>query len=174
MIVTLLLRIPEQTTKPPVRSTLRRLPQKLDLVGFALFAPPCIMFLIAISWGGTTYPWNSATVIGLLCGSAGLIALFAAWSIYRGDDALMPPSVLRQRSLIFGCWISGLQGGATIMVGYYLPLWFQSIKGASPTSSGLMMLPTMISQIVGSGMSGALGKWEFLRRSLVHQQTCSS
>lgn len=158
IFITAVLHIPEQTKKPPVKETLPKLPMKLDIIGFLLFAPACILFLIAISWGGTNYPWNSANVIGLLCGSAGIIGLFCAWCIYRGDEALLPPSLLRGRTLFFGCWISALQGGATIMMGYYLPLWFQSIKGASPTNSGLMMLPTMISQILGSGMSGALGR----------------
>lgn len=154
----LLLHIPEQTDKPPVRSILPVLPVKLDFLGFALFAPACIMFLLALNWAGTSYPWNSATIVGLLCGSATTIGAFAAWSIYRQDNALMPPRMMRRRALFFGCWISGLQGGATIMMGYYLPVWFQSIKGADPQNSGLMMLPTMISQILGAGMSGALGK----------------
>jgi hypothetical protein len=139
-------------------SVLVKLPRKLDLLGFALFAIACTMFLTAINWGGATYPWSSAKVIGLLCGSGGILALFIAWAIHQGDEALIPPHILREPNLFFGCWISGLQGGATIMVGYYLPLWFQAVKGASPTDSGLMMLPTMISQILGSMTSGALGK----------------
>ncbi|GFF52506.1 putative HC-toxin efflux carrier TOXA [Aspergillus lentulus] len=156
MLIMLILRVPEQTTKPPMSSVLVKLPRKLDLLGFALFAIACTMFLTAINWGGATYPWSSAKVIGLLCGSAGILALFVAWAIHQGDESLIPPHILREPNLFFGCWISGLQGGATIMVGYYLPLWFQAVKGASPTGSGLMMLPTMISQILGSMTSGAL------------------
>ncbi|KAF7184358.1 hypothetical protein CNMCM7691_005110 [Aspergillus felis] len=156
MLIMLILRVPEQTTKPPMSSVLVKLPRKLDLLGFALFAIACTMFLTAINWGGATYPWSSAKVIGLLCGSGGILALFITWAIHQGDEALIPPHILQERNLFFGCWISGLQGGATIMVGYYLPLWFQAVKGASPTDSGLMMLPTMISQILGSITSGAV------------------
>lgn len=163
MAVMLILHIPEQTTKPQAKSILRQLPQKLDLIGFALFAPPCIMFLIAISWGGINYPWKSATVIGLILGSAGIFAVFVVWSIWRGDDGLIPLSLIRQRTVLIGSCVSGLQGGASIMVTYYLPLWFQSIKEASPTNSGLMMLPTMISQIVGSLISAALGECPLYR-----------
>ncbi|PKX92857.1 putative MFS transporter [Aspergillus novofumigatus IBT 16806] len=141
-------------------SVLVQLPRKLDPLGFALFAIASTMFLTAINWvgatGGATYPWSSAKVIGLLCGSGGILALFITWAIHQGDEALIPPHILRERNLFFGRWISGLQGGATIMVGYYLPLWFQAVKGASPTDSGLMMLPTMISQILGLPTSGAL------------------
>ncbi|KAF3480351.1 putative HC-toxin efflux carrier TOXA [Arthroderma uncinatum] len=156
MVIMLILRVPEQTTKPPMKSLLVKLPRSLDFVGFALFASSCSLFLTAINWGGTTYSWGSAKVIGLLCGSGGILALFVGWAIYMGDEALIPPRILRERNLFFGCWISGLQGGATIMVGYYLPLWFQAVKGASPTDSGVMLLPTAISQIVGTITSGAL------------------
>ncbi|KMU85742.1 SGE1 [Coccidioides immitis H538.4] len=146
MLAILLLRIPESAPKPFVRSTLAKLPQKLDLIGFTLFAPPCIMFLIAISWGGVTYPWDSSKVIGLLCGSVVMLSLFTVWSLYRGEEALIPKSFIRQRTVLVASCVSGLQGGASIM----------AIKGATPTNSGLMMLPTMASQIVGSMLSGGL------------------
>ena len=144
--------------KPPLREILPQLHKKLDLVGFCLFAPACIMFLIAFNFGGTAYAWNSATVIGLLCGSVVTTSLFIGWSMFMQDNALMPPSMMKQRALLIGCCISALQGGATIMMGYYLPVWFQAIKGANPQTSGIEILPTMISQILGSGLSGGLGK----------------
>ncbi len=154
----LLLYIPEQTTKPPLREILPQLHKKLDFVGFCLFAPACIMFLIALNFGGTSHAWNSATVISLLCGSVVTTCLFIGWSIFMQDNALMPPSMMKQKVLLIGCCISALQGGATIMMGYYLPVWFQAIKGADPQTSGIDMLPTMISQILGAGLSGGLGK----------------
>jgi Fungal trichothecene efflux pump (TRI12) len=168
----LLLYIPEQTTKPPWREILPQLPKKLDFVGFCLFAPACVMFLIALNWGGTAYSWNSATIIGLLCGSAVTLSLFIGWSIFMQDNALMPPKMMKQRALFVGCLISGLQGGATIMMGYYLPEWFQSIKGADPQTSGIDMLPTMISQILGSGLSGGLGKLAQQRFMTYYFDTC--
>lgn len=133
------------------------MPVKLDLVGFLLFAPACTLFLVAISWGGSAYPWNSGLVIGFLCGAAGFLALFCAWCKFRGAEALLPPGLHGKRVVYIGCLISGLQGGTTIMTGYFLPLWFQSVKQASPTDSGLMMLPSTISQICGAILCGALG-----------------
>jgi hypothetical protein len=153
----LLIYIPEQTAKPPLREILPQLHKKLDFAGFLLFAAGCIMFLLTLNWGGTAYSWNSANIIGLLVGSVVATALFVAWSIYMQDHALMPPNIMKQRALYIGCAISGLQGGATIMMGYYLPVWFQAIKNADPQTSGIDMLPTTLSQILGAGLSGALG-----------------
>ena len=44
------------------------------------------------------------------------------------------------------------------MLAFYLPQWFQSVEGAQPQKAGLMVLPTMISQIIGTGLAGGLGE----------------
>lgn len=157
-LIFMFVRIPEQTVKPRLREILRNLPRYLDLIGFALFAPACVMVLLAFSWGGQRYAWDDAIIIGLLCGGAGVAALFVAWVWYRQDEALIPPSIVSNPVVAFGCCLSFMQGGAFLMMGYYLPLWFQSVKQASPTTSGLMLLPTMVSQIIASSVCGALGK----------------
>ena len=45
-------------------------------------------------------------------------------------------------------------GGAFILHMYLLPLYFQSVRGASPTSSGIRMLPLIIAMTITS-MGGA-------------------
>jgi MFS family permease len=82
--------IPEQVTKEPIKSRLKDvITKELDLLGFALFAPASIMLLLALTWGGVRYSWSSATIIGLFCGSAATVALFALWEIRRGDRAMV-------------------------------------------------------------------------------------
>ncbi|MCJ1405112.1 hypothetical protein MMC11_008338 [Xylographa trunciseda] len=138
--------------KPPLRTTL----QKLDLPGFALFAPACVMFLLALAWGGNIYAWNSATVIGLFCGSFGTICLFFAWEYREKDNAMIPLGMLRRPVVFFSCWTILLQMGALLMLAYYLPEWFQVVQDASPTRSGVLTLPTVCSEIFGAIISGAL------------------
>ena len=52
---------------------------ELDIMGFLLLSPTLVMFLLALEWGGTTYPWNNAMVIGLFCGSAGNLVFLLIW-----------------------------------------------------------------------------------------------
>ena len=159
MLVIVFQRIPEQFSKPSFRSTLPKLPQSLDLIGFAFFAVSCVMFLLAISWGGSEYSWDSATVIGLLCGAFGMLCVYIGWALYRQDMALIPPGIIKRNVVAYGCGVVFLQGGASMMMSYYLPLWFQAVKGATPTNSGVMLLPTIISQVLGTIIFGALGQW---------------
>jgi hypothetical protein len=64
-------------------------------VGFALFAPAAIQFLLALEWGGTRYPWASAIVISLFCGAAGTFAIFIYWEHRKGETAMIPLSMVR-------------------------------------------------------------------------------
>src|ERR1700761_8624254 len=61
-----------------------------DIAGFILFAPACTMLLLALEWGGTTYPWSAATTVGLFCGSAATFILFIIWEYTQGETAMIP------------------------------------------------------------------------------------
>lgn len=122
MAATLPITVPEQTAKQNLREALKGLHKKLDLIGFAIFAGLTTMLLLALTWGGADLAWSSPTIIGLLCGAAGLTVVFAFWIRRSGEEALMPPSSLCRRSVAVGSVVIFLQGGATQMVPYFLPL----------------------------------------------------
>ncbi|ESZ93226.1 hypothetical protein SBOR_6382 [Sclerotinia borealis F-4128] len=67
--------------------------QHLDLLGFFLFVPTAIQFLLALQWGGTTYPWNSSSIIGLFTGSFFNFLLFLYREYCAGDAAMIPFSI---------------------------------------------------------------------------------
>jgi hypothetical protein len=115
------------------------------------------MFLLGISWGGAEYAWSSKTIVGLLCGAVATLAAFAFWST-RTNAFLIPPATLCRPLVFTGSIVIALQSGSTTLVTYYLPLWFQSIQGVTPTGGGLRLLPSLLSQIAGLGISGGLGK----------------
>ncbi|KIW11735.1 hypothetical protein PV08_09007 [Exophiala spinifera] len=147
--------------KPPIRETdkgtLREKIEKIDVIGCALFIPTIVMVLLALQWGGHQYAWKSATVIGLFCGAAVLAAIFLTWEFKRGDDAMIPFSVVLQRSILLSCLFSACMFGAYMINIYYMPEWFQVIKGASPLHSGVMTLPAVGSQVASAIISGLIG-----------------
>lgn len=151
--------IPNQGSKPPPMSVLRTLPTKLDLFGFALLAPAAIQLLLAVQYGGITFAWNSAQVIGLFCGAGGTFAVFLAWEHHKGDAAMIPFSMVRRRIIWASCLSYGFCLGQVFTVSYYLPIYFQGVKGASPTLSGVYVLPVVISTVLAAIISGILGKY---------------
>ncbi|KAL8832019.1 MAG: hypothetical protein Q9170_005052 [Blastenia crenularia] len=148
--------IPDRTaeTRDVSLSTIFR--EKLDLLGFAIFAPAAIQFLLALEWGGNRYRWGSATVIGLLCGSAGTLCVFLVWEWHKGDAAMIPFSMVRNMVVWSSCLVQFFFMGGMLSMSYYLPIYFQAVKGVSPTLSGVFLLPSIISQIVLSITCGWL------------------
>ncbi|KAH7087027.1 major facilitator superfamily domain-containing protein [Paraphoma chrysanthemicola] len=148
------LRIPEENIKPNPLSLLPRIHHYLDLVGFALLAPAVLQLLLALQFGGQAHPWKSATVIGLLCGSVANFVVWGFWNRYRGEDAMLPRSLISRRDVLCsGLYVafltSAVYGGI-----YYLPLYFQAVDGASAIKSAVYLLPLIISQLITAGFSG--------------------
>ncbi|KAH8893587.1 MFS general substrate transporter [Thozetella sp. PMI_491] len=145
---------------PPVRPNEKKQltvrVKKLDLIGAALFIPSTVMLLLALQWAGIEYPWKSATIIGLFCGFGGLFAVFVTWQVYKGDDAMIPLSLLRKRAIIANSLTSMCVFGSLFVVIYYLPEWFQAIKDASPVTSGVMNIALFLPQIIGSIIAGTM------------------
>lgn len=145
---------------PPPRKSgsttvLQRL-RKLDGIGALLFIPSIVMILLPLQWGGTKYPWKSATIIGLFIGGGLLGIVFICWQSYKQDDAMIPPRLFTQRTMCAASLTNFFAMGAVMVSIYYLPEWFQVIKSASPVNSGVMYLPLAISDILSSNMAGML------------------
>lgn len=145
----------DETNSP---SVLRRL-GSLDWLGASLFAPATIMVFLALQWGGTEHAWKSATIIGLFIGGAGLGFVFALWQKRKGDNAMIPPRLITERTMLFSCLSEFFAMGAVYTSIYYLPEWFQVIKNASPTKSGLMYLPLALSDVLSATLTGASLKY---------------
>lgn len=131
--------------------------RRLDLIGFALFVPTAVQFLLALEWGGSRYVWDSATIIGLFCGAAGMFCAFLTWEYRRGDSAMIPFSMVRRKIVWCSCLVMFLFMGSMIITSYYMPIYFQTVRNATPTMSGVYILPAILSQILFSTVSGVLG-----------------
>ncbi|KAI7976466.1 hypothetical protein EIK77_003281 [Talaromyces pinophilus] len=143
-VLLVFLNIPEQIPKPKGLKSVATVLGNLDLIGFALFAPAAIMFLLALQYGGSTYPWNSATIIGLFVGAGVTFIIFMLWEYRVGDKAMIPYSILTIRTVWASCVTYGFLASLLICGSYYLPIYFQAIKNASPMISGVDILPNVI------------------------------
>ncbi|KAI1259418.1 major facilitator superfamily domain-containing protein [Xylariaceae sp. FL1019] len=149
---------PEQIVKAPFSmGHVRRSLPKFDLFGFALFAPFAIMLLLALQFGTEQeYAWNSSVNIGLFAGAGVSLILFVLWEWHTGDNAIIPFSMLRTR-IVWGSTMYYWPLIACIFVGtQYIPIYFQSVKGASPILSGVYLLPSILSQLFFLIASGIL------------------
>ncbi|SPQ20692.1 ac2ce0b2-0f2c-4d86-9ef6-6ef02f7d8a90 [Thermothielavioides terrestris] len=134
----------------------RRTLSSLDLGGFALLAPAMAMFLAALQFGSDTkYAWNSSLIIGLFCGAGVAAVLFVLWECRVGDTAIIPGSVVRRREVWSSCGHIFSMSFVVFIANYFLPVYFQAVKGVGPTLSGLYLLPGILGQLSFVLLSGA-------------------
>ncbi|THW29062.1 MFS transporter [Aureobasidium pullulans] len=127
-----------------------------DPAGTVIFLPMIICLLLALQWGGSTYPWSSGRVIALFVVFGGLLAIFVSIQFYVGEQATIPPRIIKQRSVAASAWFGVSLGAAFFLFVYYLPIWFQAIKGVSATKSGIMSLPLILGVVICSVVAGGL------------------
>ena len=78
----------------------------MDVLGTILFLGAVCCLIFALQQGGQTVPWNSPTIIGLFVGFGILFLAFGFVQWTRGENALIPLRVLRQRSILMGnCYL---------------------------------------------------------------------
>lgn len=127
---------------------------QLDLLGTAIFIPGIVCLLLALMWGGSEYSWNNARIIALFVLFALLISAFVVIQFWLQDRATVPPRILRNRTVASGAWFGCMLGGSFFVLVYFLPIWFQAIKGASATKSGIMNLPMILGLVITSVLAG--------------------
>lgn len=110
--------------RDPVKSDLTCLPWKeklrrLDLLGAGLFVPSITFLLLALQWGGTTYPWNDKRIIILFVLSGVFLAAFVWQEKRKGENALLPGRVMRSRSVLAGMWFGMCNNTSLSVFEYY-------------------------------------------------------
>ena len=109
--------------------------QQFDIFGTLVFLPMIVCLLLALQWGGSQYPWSDGRIIALLVVFGVLTCIFIGIQFWKKDFATVPPRILSQRSIAAGSWFAFCLGAAFFVFVYYLPIWFQAIKGVSAVKS---------------------------------------
>jgi len=138
---------------PNVRPVIRE--RRIDFVGAATLVGGVVPLLLALSWGGNTYPWTSPTILGLFALAAVMLIVFIQVE-RRAVEPIIPlslfaNSVVTTSVIAFTFMAIGMFG--TIL---FIPLFIQGVIGASATQSGTVLMPMMIVNIVASIISGQI------------------
>ncbi len=105
------------------------------------------------TWGGSEYAWGSTEIIGLGIAGVAFIAVFLWWE-QRAAEPILPLSLFRSRVFAVANAMGFVIGMAMFGAIIFIPLFLQIVYGASPTSSGLRLLPLMAGLLVAAIWSG--------------------
>ncbi|MFE9368906.1 MFS transporter [Streptomyces sp. NPDC006711] len=122
--------------KLPVSSVRHR----VDYLGAALAAAFTSTLLLATSWGGKQYAWDSPEIIGLIVACVLALALFLRRQT-RATEPVLPLSMFKVPQLRYGFAIQGLLGAAMMGALVYVMVYLQTVRGIEPAAAGLYLIP---------------------------------
>jgi EmrB/QacA subfamily drug resistance transporter len=139
-------------TLPAVARTTR---PAIDYLGAGTLAAAVSAIVLVASLGGTTWAWGSPEVV--LVGALGVLLLGVFVLVERrAADPVLPLAVMRDAVFRVAFALSLVVGFALFGAVTFLPLFFQTVYEASPTGSGLRLIPLMGGLVVTSIASGRL------------------
>ncbi len=127
----------------------------IDYLGAVLLSTGLASLLLGLTWGGTEYSWGSWQIISLLVAAITLISSFI-WHESRTHDPLMPLSIFKNSVFRVSAIMLFLVGVAMFGAIVYVPLFAQTVQGASATNSGIILLPLVIALTITSVISGQI------------------
>ena len=136
------------------KGSLKQKMAEIDYLGSTIFVASLTSFLIPITWGGIIYPWqNWQTLVPLVVGALGL-AGFCFYEAKVAKHTILPMRLFRDRSTsicYFTTFIHGIILWATL---YFLPLYFEGVKGYTPVITGVAALPQTVTVIPCAAIAG--------------------
>jgi hypothetical protein len=153
-LILLILEI-KRENNPQKLGTLSRI-RELDLIGASILVPTVIMLLLALQWGGSTYPWNDSRIIGLFVGFGLMAAVFVYSQIRLGEKGTLPPRFFKNRNVLAAMVFAVFFGAGFFSLIFFIAIYFQSVQGSSATYSGIQLLPLLISTVISSIVTGGL------------------
>ena len=143
---------------PTLRSPNKRI--IIDYLGSLWLVLAILPLLLGFSWAGDQFAWLSWQSLGLFGGSLLLLVFLVIYSArqeQRGREPVVEPSMFKDvRVFSISLLAAMLLNIVALGCVYFLPLFLQSVTGVSATNSGLVLIPLMLTSIVGAVLAGWL------------------
>ncbi|KAG0262142.1 hypothetical protein DFQ27_002526 [Actinomortierella ambigua] len=149
---------------PHVGGSMKEKLLRIDFLGSLTLIVGLVMILLPLNWGGSTYAWNDPLIIGLFCGGFAILGLFCLVEWKQAVEPIIPFHLFKDRtnnavfvcSLFIGCGMFGMM--------FFIPIYFQVVKGESATAAGLETIPLIVGLLLSSISSGIMvAKWGQIR-----------
>jgi EmrB/QacA subfamily drug resistance transporter len=134
---------------------LSRQQRSIDYLGTIMIGGAATCLVLLTSLGGVTFPWLSGPIITLGALAVAFVVSFVVVE-RRAAEPVLPLHLFRQRVFSAAGAIGFVVGFAMFGALTYLPQYMQIVKGVSPTSSGLRLLPLMAGLLLTSIATGQL------------------
>jgi Na+/melibiose symporter-like transporter len=134
--------------------------KQIDWVGAVLNGSVFVLFMIIVTFGGSTYPWSSGAAIALwtvwgVCLIAYILQQYMA-VFTTPETRIFPLHFLKSGPLVLLYVTTAAASAANAITLYYIPLFFQFTRGDSALQAAVRLLPFIIIFIFSVMFAGGL------------------
>ncbi|WP_406095654.1 MDR family MFS transporter [Streptomyces sp. NBC_01013] len=126
---------------------------KVDYLGAGLLTVGITAIVLVTTWGGSEYDWNSAVIMELIAIGVAALAGFLFVET-KAAEPIIPLHIFRNANFTLMSVVGFMAGFVMFGAVLFLPLFQQSVQGASATNSGLLLLPMLLAMMVVSLIAG--------------------
>ncbi|CAD6593992.1 MAG: hypothetical protein ASARMPREDX12_007894 [Alectoria sarmentosa] len=134
--------------------------REIDYLGTLLQIGAFVSGIMAISFGGVLYAWNSATIIALFILSGVLFIVLALQQTFTILTTLprrvFPIHYVTQKEMAILFVQIALGSTNSFIAIYFIPLYFQFVQSDQALRSGVRLLPYIIPLVFATLLNGAL------------------
>ena len=129
---------------------------RVDFLGNSIFIPAMLAIFFGLITGGTPgHLWSSWRIIlPLVLGLMGWVTFHVHQASPICREPSMPPRLFKSRTSTTGFLIMFLAAVVLQSISYFLPVYFQAVKGTSPLISGVYYLPFALAIMLFGGLAG--------------------
>lgn len=128
---------------------------KLDWPGSLALVAGLVPLLLALTWAGSEYAWNSIPILSLFGAAIFFLSLFV-WIERRAAEPIIAPDLFKSQIFTTTAIVALFVSMAMFGVIIFLPLFVQGVLGKTAQQSGQILMPLMLSFITGSVIGGQL------------------
>ncbi|TGO39153.1 hypothetical protein BHYA_0059g00170 [Botrytis hyacinthi] len=134
--------------------------KEVDYLGGILIIGAFVSGVMAVSFGGVTYPWNSGKIVGLFVCSGILFIIFGIQQVFTifttTSRRIFPIEFLKSRTMLILFAMTSAGGTAIFIPIYMIPIFFQFARNDSALEAGVRLLPFIILMIFAIISNGAI------------------
>jgi MFS transporter, DHA2 family, glioxin efflux transporter len=122
--------------------------KKLGSTGPVLLHGAVIVFLIAMQTGGIKEGWSSPKIIAELTIFGVLLSLFFLVESYLSERAILPLRFFKSWTICITTLNNFCLGGVYFTLTYFMPIYFQAVKGTNAMGAGIDTVPLVVAMIL--------------------------
>jgi MFS family permease len=131
----------------------------IDFPGAILALTGSSLLVLALTWAGGDFAWNSVQVLSTLLLGFAISVVFVLWQWKGTSKPLIPMHIFRSRVVNGACLTMFVNGWNFLVQIYFIPTFYQLVYGYSAVTAGTLLLPITLIQTASSTISGLIVSW---------------